>query len=108
MQPPAPCGITACDDRQVCAPNPGVRQASDKGTAVFVASDHCIPDAAAIREMVIEAVAAAAHGQIVTMGMAPTSPSFAYGYIQSETPSLSRVRWFVEKPGRAGPMQGGT
>lgn len=71
------------------------------GTAVFVASDHYIPDAAAFRAAALEAVAAAAPGRIVTMGMAPTSPSSAYGYIQPEAPGLSPVRRFVEKPGQA-------
>ncbi len=71
------------------------------GTAVFVASDHYIPDAPAFRKAVTEAVAAAEHGRIVTMGMAPSSPSSAYGYIQPDSPGLSRVRRFVEKPNRA-------
>ena len=71
------------------------------GTAVFVASDHYIPDAAAFRATTVEAVAAAALGRIVTMGMAPASPSSAYGYIQPETAGLSPVRRFVEKPGQA-------
>ena len=69
------------------------------GTAVFVASDHYIPDAPAFREVVLEAVAAAAHGRIVTMGMVPTSASSAYGYIQPRGPGLSQVGRFVEKPG---------
>lgn len=70
------------------------------GIAVFVASDHYIPDAVAFRQAASEAVAAAAHGRIVTMGMAPTSPSSAYGYIHPEGSGLSRVRRFVEKPDR--------
>ncbi len=78
-----------------------IQQVDPDGTAVFVASDHYIPDAPAFRAAVTEAVAAAEHGRIVTMGMAPTSPSSAYGYIQPESPGLSRVRRFVEKPNRA-------
>lgn len=77
-----------------------IEQMNPDGTAVFVASDHYIPDAAAFREAAIEAAAAAAHGRIVTMGMTPSSPSSAYGYIQPESPGLSRVRRFVEKPDR--------
>ncbi|MDP2024870.1 AGE family epimerase/isomerase [Sulfuriferula sp.] len=77
-----------------------IEQIDPDGTAVFVASDHYIPDALAFREAIIEAVAAAEHGRIVTMGMAPTSPSPAYGYIQPDSPGLSRVRRFVEKPDR--------
>ena len=78
-----------------------IEQIDPDGTAVFVASDHYIPDAAAFRATTLEAVAAAAPGRIVTMGMAPASPSSAYGYIQPETPGLSPVRRFVEKPGQA-------
>jgi mannose-1-phosphate guanylyltransferase/mannose-6-phosphate isomerase len=78
-----------------------IEQIDPDGTAVFVASDHYIPDAEAFRAAATEAVAAAAHGRIVTMGMAPTSPSSAYGYIQPEAAGLSRVRRFVEKPCRA-------
>lgn len=78
-----------------------IEQVDPDGTAVFVASDHYIPDAAAFRAAAIDAVAAAAHGRIVTMGMAPTAASSAYGYIQPDTSGLSRVRRFVEKPGRA-------
>ena len=78
-----------------------IEQIDPAGTAVFVASDHYIPDAVAFRAAALEAVAAAAPGRIVTMGMAPASPSSAYGYIQPEAPGLSPVRRFVEKPGQA-------
>jgi mannose-1-phosphate guanylyltransferase/mannose-6-phosphate isomerase len=78
-----------------------IEQIDPDGTAVFVASDHYIPDAAAFRATTLEAVAAAAPGRIVTMGMAPAAPSSAYGYIQPEAPGLSPVRRFVEKPGQA-------
>ncbi|MDZ4390652.1 MAG: AGE family epimerase/isomerase [Gemmatimonadales bacterium] len=77
-----------------------IERVDPDGTAVFVASDHYIPDALGFQEAVIEAVAAAAHGRIVTMGMVPTSPSSAYGYIQPRNPGLSQVRRFVEKPDR--------
>ncbi|WP_292068088.1 AGE family epimerase/isomerase [Brevundimonas sp. UBA7664] len=70
-------------------------------TAVFVASDHYIPDAAAFQQVVTEAIAAAGPGRIVTLGMAPTTPTSAYGYIQPRTAGLSPVERFVEKPGRA-------
>ena len=78
-----------------------IEQVDPNGTAVFVASDHYIPDADAFRAAAGKAVTAAAHGRIVTMGMTPTTPSSAYGYIQPETTGLSRVRRFVEKPGQA-------
>ncbi len=70
-------------------------------TAVFVASDHHVPDPGAFRRVIVEAVAAAAPGRIVTLGIAPAGPSSAYGYIQPQQPGLSPVARFVEKPERA-------
>ncbi|MEJ6788930.1 AGE family epimerase/isomerase [Brevundimonas sp. BR2-1] len=71
------------------------------GVALFVASDHHIPDDAAFRGPVLAAAEAARQGQIVTFGIRPTDSSSAYGYIQPETAGLSPVRAFVEKPDRA-------
>lgn len=70
------------------------------GVALFVASDHHIPDAAGFRASVIEGARAAAAGRIVTFGVRPSEPSSAYGYIQPEGPGLAPVRRFVEKPDR--------
>ncbi|MBU3969986.1 MAG: AGE family epimerase/isomerase [Alphaproteobacteria bacterium] len=69
--------------------------------AVFVASDHYVPDPAAFRRVIGEAVAAASPGRIVTLGITPAGPSSAYGYIQPAAPGLSPVARFVEKPDRA-------
>jgi mannose-1-phosphate guanylyltransferase/mannose-6-phosphate isomerase len=69
-------------------------------TAVFVASDHHIPDHQAFRDAVRAAAAAAAGGRIVTLGVRPTEPSPAYGYIEPSGRGLSVVRRFVEKPDR--------
>ncbi|MBN8553771.1 MAG: AGE family epimerase/isomerase [Caulobacterales bacterium] len=70
--------------------------------AVFVASDHHIPDAAAFRTAVLEAAQAAETGRIVTLGVRPLSPSTAYGYIRPEPAeaeaSVRPVGSFVEKP----------
>ncbi len=70
-------------------------------TAVFVASDHYVPDPVAFRSVMTEAVEAAEHGRIVTLGIQPTTPSSAFGYIQPARPGLSPVQRFVEKPDRA-------
>lgn len=70
------------------------------GVALFVASDHHIPDAAGFRASVIEGAKAAGAGRIVTFGVRPSEPSSAYGYIQPEGPGLAPVRRFVEKPDR--------
>jgi len=71
------------------------------GTAVFVASDHYVPDPDAFRRVMVDAVAAAAPGRIVTLGITPAGPSSAYGYIQPAGPGVSQVARFVEKPDRA-------
>jgi mannose-1-phosphate guanylyltransferase/mannose-6-phosphate isomerase len=68
---------------------------------LFVASDHHIPDAKAFRRSVKEAVPAAAQGRIVTLGVVPTEPSSAYGYIAPSGPMLSEVSAFIEKPDQA-------
>jgi mannose-1-phosphate guanylyltransferase/mannose-6-phosphate isomerase len=77
-----------------------IEQVDPEGTAVFVASDHYIPNPSAFRKAAIEAVVSAERGRIVTLGLVPTTPSSAYGYILPENAGLSRVRRFVEKPDR--------
>lgn len=71
------------------------------GVALFIASDHHIPDGDAFRGAVQTAVPAVNSGRIITFGVRPTAPSSAYGYIQPEGAGLSPVRAFVEKPDRA-------
>lgn len=66
----------------------------------FVASDHHIPDHEAFRTAVIESAVAARDGRIVTLGVTPTEPSQAYGYIKPAGQGLSQVDAFVEKPDR--------
>lgn len=68
------------------------------GVAAIMASDHHIPDAEAFRDAVRTAAAEAANGRIVTLGVTPTSPSSAYGYICPSGPGLAAVSRFVEKP----------
>ena len=73
------------------------------GVAVVVASDHHIPDAAAFRAAVEVAARHAAAGRIVTLGVRPSEPTSAYGYIQpSNAPAgqVAAVAAFVEKPDR--------
>ncbi|MFN3930114.1 MAG: AGE family epimerase/isomerase [Brevundimonas sp.] len=77
-----------------------ISRRSPDGIALFVASDHHIPDSEAFRRSVMTGAPAAADGEIVTFGVRPTGPSSAYGYIEPESPGLSRVRRFVEKPDR--------
>lgn len=68
------------------------------GVNVFVASDHHIPDHAAFQEAVRAAAASASAGRIVTLGVRPSEPSSAYGYIRPSGRGLSEVAAFVEKP----------
>ena len=75
------------------------RRAPD-GIALFVASDHHIPDGDAFRRSVMTGAPAAAGGEIVTFGVRPTGPSSAYGYIEPASAGLAKVRRFVEKPDR--------
>ena len=77
-----------------------ISRRTQDGIALFVASDHYIPDAEAFRRSVMTGAPTAASGEIVTFGVRPTGPSSAYGYIEPETEGLSRVRRFVEKPDR--------
>ena len=71
-----------------------------QGVNVFVASDHHIPDHHAFRTAAKRAAEAAREGLIVTLGVTPTEPSAAYGYIAAEGDGLSAVKAFVEKPDR--------
>ena len=77
-----------------------IRRQAPEGIALFVASDHHIPDAEAFRRSVMAGAPAAAGGEIVTYGVRPTGPSSAYGYIEPESDGLAKVRRFVEKPDR--------
>lgn len=78
-----------------------VAGAAPAGVALFVASDHHIPDNGAFRDAVLQALGAAEKGRIITFGVRPTEPSSAYGYIRPEGAGLSPVHAFVEKPDRA-------
>ncbi|MFN3352534.1 MAG: sugar phosphate nucleotidyltransferase, partial [Brevundimonas sp.] len=66
--------------------------------AAFVASDHHVPDGEAFRKAVTDAADMAEAGRLVTLGVAPTEPSPAYGYIRPSAPGPSPVAAFVEKP----------
>ena len=70
------------------------------GVAVVVAADHHIPDAAAFQAAARVAVTGAQAGQIVTLGVSPTTPSTAYGYISpgEQIGAVRKVEAFVEKP----------
>jgi mannose-1-phosphate guanylyltransferase len=81
-----------------------VRRAPDAILGSFPA-DHVIGDLGAFGAAVGEAAAAARAGYVVTLGIKPTYPASAYGYIESGVPlvvagaaSALSVERFVEKP----------
>ncbi|HIY95618.1 MAG TPA: NTP transferase domain-containing protein [Candidatus Rothia avicola] len=72
------------------------------------AADHIISPVEEFQAVVREAVHAAASGKIVTIGIEPTEPSTAFGYIKAtqnlgleDAPSVLAVEQFVEKPNEA-------
>jgi mannose-1-phosphate guanylyltransferase/mannose-6-phosphate isomerase len=76
-------------------------EAHDKdGVAIVVASDHHVPDASAFRAAAAAAARAAEEGFIVTMGVTPTGPNTAYGYVDpgAAQGEVRKVNAFVEKP----------
>lgn len=75
-----------------------VQQRDPDGIIAFVASDHYIPDATGFRAAVREAAPAAVQGRIVTLGIRPTEPSSAYGYLKPAGPGLAAILSFHEKP----------
>jgi mannose-1-phosphate guanylyltransferase/mannose-6-phosphate isomerase len=77
-----------------------IERLDPEGVAAIVASDHHIPDGESFRAAVRTAAAEAAKGRIVTLGVTPTSPSPAYGYICPAGSGLAPVSRFVEKPDR--------
>jgi len=69
------------------------------------AADHVIGEPEAFRAAVRTAVAAARTGKVVTIGINPTEPSSAFGYIArgellADAPGAFAVQEFIEKPDR--------
>jgi mannose-1-phosphate guanylyltransferase/mannose-6-phosphate isomerase len=70
---------------------------------LLLPADHVVRDQDAFRQAADSAAAAAAHGFLVTFGIAPKTPETGYGYVQrgaplSESAHTFAVRRFVEKP----------
>lgn len=79
--------------------------ATDPDALMLVApSDHAIADPTAFRAAVQRGVAAAAAGQIVTFGIAPTRAETGYGWLELDCAATSEavaLKRFVEKPDAA-------
>lgn len=69
----------------------------------FFAADHVVGDDEEFRAIVARAIDAASHNLLVTIGITPSEPSSAYGYIKvgealGEVEGVRSVLEFVEKP----------
>ena len=71
-----------------------------EGLAAIVSADHHIPDPAAFAEAIAATLETARAGGIVTLGVRPSEPSTAYGYIKpgEGAGAVKPVAAFVEKP----------
>ena len=68
---------------------------------LFCPADHHIPNVEAFLQSVQRGVAAADAGYVVTLGVLPTHPSTAYGYIKTGSAfseHINLAQQFVEKP----------
>jgi mannose-1-phosphate guanylyltransferase len=89
----------------ICLAAAVIRHRDPDAVVGSFAADHVIRDVAGFHDAVRQAVATAAQGYIVTIGIEPVQPSTAFGYIQvgsplqvPDAPSACVVRAFVEKP----------
>ncbi|WP_132251179.1 mannose-1-phosphate guanylyltransferase/mannose-6-phosphate isomerase [Methylobacterium segetis] len=78
-----------------------------QAVVLILAADHVIGDTQAFVAAVEAAAVGARAGHIMTLGIEPTHPATAYGYIHpgeaiEAAPGTYRVARFVEKPDRAG------
>lgn len=68
----------------------------------FFAADHVVTDDDAFQEVLARAIAAAHSGHLVTIGITPTEPSSAFGYIKKgasfDGDHVFHAAEFVEKP----------
>lgn len=78
------------------------RESGADPVLVVSPADQTVIDGPAFTAALQRAVRGAADGAIVILGITPTSPETAYGYIRSTTgEGLQRVAQFVEKPDTA-------
>lgn len=71
---------------------------------LLVPSDHAVAEPSAFRTAVESAATAAAEGQIVTFGIAPTRPETGYGWLEAGDqthPGVHALTRFIEKPDEA-------
>jgi mannose-1-phosphate guanylyltransferase/mannose-6-phosphate isomerase len=73
-----------------------------EAVVLVMPADHSIPDDAAFRRACVTAAEAARAGKIMTLGVQPTHPATAFGYIKPGAPigtsGAVEVESFIEKP----------
>lgn len=80
-----------------------IRRRDPDGVLMVLPADHYIGDPKAYLEVLSRALAAAAGGELVTVGIRPSRPETGYGYVEvgdELEPGVNRARRFVEKPNR--------
>jgi mannose-1-phosphate guanylyltransferase len=79
-----------------------IEERSPGAVMASFAADHLIMDTPAFHEVVGQAVAGAAAGRLMTIGITPTRPETGYGYLRCSEPArpgvLQTVLEFKEKP----------
>lgn len=75
-------------------------------TMLVLPSDHLLPDPANFRTAVLQGIAAAQSGQMVTFGVRPDRPETGYGYLELPIDDAGgnharTLQSFVEKPDRS-------
>jgi mannose-1-phosphate guanylyltransferase len=84
-----------------------INRASAEAVMVILTADHYISNTNRFSEAIFKAIKVAERGGLVTLGIVPSYPSTAYGYIKrgrlidSSEPSIYRVERFIEKPDKA-------
>ena len=76
-----------------------------EAVVLIMPADHAIPDDEAFRRACVNAAAAARTGKIMTLGVKPTYPATAFGYIKPGAPlgdgKATEIASFIEKPNEA-------
>lgn len=78
------------------------RRRAEHAIVAMLAADHAIDEASAFRAACVDALPAAEAGRIVTLGIMPTEPSSAYGYLAPgdllADGKARELAAFIEKP----------
>lgn len=80
-----------------------IEATAPEAIAVVMSADHHLPDRTAFARAISQTLAAARDGAVVTLGVQPSAPATAYGYIRpaEARQGVQPVAAFVEKPDAA-------